>query len=79
LGLRGTNWQETGVDSTIRSFRLLRKIAKSDSKLLHVCPSVRMKQIGSHSKDFHEFYYLRIFRKSVEKIEVTVKYDNNSG
>ena len=30
--------------------------------------SVRMEQIETHWKDFHEIWYLRIFRKTVEKI-----------
>jgi hypothetical protein len=29
-------------------FRRVRKIAKSDYLLRHVCPSVRMEQLGSH-------------------------------
>jgi hypothetical protein len=29
--------------------------------------SVRMEQLGSHWTDFHEIWYLRIFRKSVGK------------
>jgi len=35
--------------------------------------SFRMEQIGSHWMDFHEIRYLWIFRKSVEKIQVSVK------
>jgi hypothetical protein len=30
----------------------LRKFAKIDNGHRHVCPSVRMKQLGSHWKDF---------------------------
>jgi len=37
---------------------------------LSVCPSVRMKQFGSHWTDFREILYFSIFRKSVEKIRV---------
>ena len=32
--------------------------------------SVRMEQLGSHWTGFHEIRYLRIFRKSVEKIQI---------
>jgi len=32
--------------------------------------TVRMEQLGSHKTDFSEILYLRIFRKSVEKIQV---------
>jgi len=42
------NMEEFGV------FRQVRKIAKSDYYLRHVCPSIRMEQLGSHSTDFHE-------------------------
>ena len=39
------------------------------TKLRHVCPSVRMAELDSHWKDFHEMWYWRIFRKYVEKIK----------
>jgi hypothetical protein len=44
-----------------------------------VRPSVPMDQIGSHWKDFHEIWHLRIFRKSVESIQVKLKSDKNIG
>jgi hypothetical protein len=44
-----------------------------------VCPSVRMEQFISHWTDFHEISYLRILRKSVEKIQVSLKSDKNNG
>ena len=34
---------------------------------LSVLPSVRMEQPGSHRKNFHEIYYMSIFRESEEK------------
>jgi hypothetical protein len=37
---------------------------------LSVCPSVRMEQLGSHWTDFHEIWYLSIFRKSSEKLQL---------
>jgi len=43
------------------------------SVYLTVRPSVRMDQLGSHSTDFREIWYLSIFRKSVEKIQVSNK------
>ena len=45
----------------------LRKIPKSDYYFRdgHLCPSVRMEQLHSHWTDFHEIWYLRIFRESV--------------
>jgi hypothetical protein len=38
-----------------------------------------MEQRGSHWKDFYETWYLIFFQKSVEKIQVSLKYDNHSG
>jgi len=35
-------------------FRLLRKIAKSDYYLRHVCSYIRVEQLGSHWMDFNE-------------------------
>jgi len=37
--------------------------------------SVRMEQLGSHWTDFHEILYLTVFRKSVDKIQVSLKSD----
>jgi hypothetical protein len=49
-------------------FRRVRKTAKSDYYLCRVCPSVSMEQLGSQWADFHEIWYLNIFRKSDEEI-----------
>jgi len=39
-----------------------------------VSPSVfRMAQVGFHWTDFHEIWYLNIHRKSVERIQITLK------
>jgi hypothetical protein len=38
---------------------------------------VRMEQLGSPWQDFHEIW--RFFRKSVEKIQVSLKSDKNNG
>ena len=37
-----------------------------------------MEQLGSHWTDFNEIWYLRIFRKSVEKIQVSLKPENTN-
>ena len=58
------------------------KIAKKGllaPSCLSVCPSVRMEQLGRHWTDFHEVWYFSIFRKSVGKIQVWLKYDKNNG
>ena len=43
--------------------------------LVSVCPSVRMEQLGSQRRDFHEICYFSIFRDSVEKFKVLLKSD----
>ena len=67
------------TDSFSAPFRGFRKIADCDYYLRNVCPSVRMKQPASQSKDFHEILYLYTFRKSVEEFQVSLKSDMNKG
>jgi len=50
-----------------------------EKRLLDSSPSVCTEQFGSHWTDFEEILYLRIFRKSVEKIPVSLKYDKKNG
>jgi hypothetical protein len=53
--------------------RCFRKIAKATiSFVMSAHPSVRVEQLGFHWKDFHEILYLRVFRKSFEKIQVSL-------
>jgi hypothetical protein len=47
--------------------------------VMSVRPSIRMEQLGSYWTDFHEIWYLIIFRKHVEKIEVSLKSEHNNG
>ena len=47
------------------------------SSCLSVCPSARMEQLGSHWTDFHEILYFRSFRKSVDKIQLSLKPGQN--
>jgi hypothetical protein len=49
------------------------------SFVVSLCPRVRKEHFGSDWADFHEIRYLRIFRKSVEKIQVSLKSDKNNG
>jgi hypothetical protein len=49
------------------------------SFVMSVRPSVRMKQLGSHWTDFNEIWNLKIFRKSVQKIQVSLKSDKTEG
>jgi hypothetical protein len=41
--------------------------------------SVLMEQLGSHWTEFHEICHLSIFRKFVQKIQVSLKSDKNNG
>ena len=65
------------TDCFLGAFAKLQKATISFVMAVHL--SVRMEQLGSHWTDFHEILYLRIFRKSVEKIQVSLKSDKNKG
>ena len=54
------------------AFANLRKATLSF--VMPVCPSVGMEQLGCQWTNFHEICYLRIFRKSVEKIKVSLTF-----
>jgi hypothetical protein len=54
-------------------------LRKATINLCHVCLPFRMEQLGFHWMDFHEILYLSIFRKPVEKIQVLLKSNKNSG
>ena len=56
-----------------------RQIAKGDCYLRHVCPSALMELHGYHWTDFHEIWYLRIFRNIYQEIQVLLNYDKNNG
>ena len=57
------------------------KIAKREtvSFIVSVRLCARMEQLGTHGKYFHEIWRLNIFQKSVQKIQVTLKYYKNNG
>ena len=74
-------WKEKSDSEVIlRAFAKSRKATVSF--ITPVCPSVclsvHMEQLGSFWKDFH-IWYTRIFRKSVEIIQVSLKSDKNNG
>jgi hypothetical protein len=50
------------------------KIAKSDYQL-HVCPAIHMEKFCFHWTGFYKTSYLSIFRKHVEKIQVSFKIE----
>jgi len=89
--VRGRGWpvrdgccgSPTDSVERLRNVPLLGAFAKllkaTISIVMSVCPFVRMEQLGSHWTDFHEICYLSILRKSVDKIQVSVKCDKNNG
>jgi hypothetical protein len=84
IGLQGTR-RHNPRDNINTLFRRVRRTAEKTinfvmSVLLpSVRPSVRMEKPGSHRTDFDEISYLHIFRRSVEKIQVSLKSDKNNG
>ena len=58
-------------------FPKLRKA--TNSFVMSVGPSVRIKQLGSHWTDFHEIWHLSIFRKTVEESQILLMVDKNNG
>jgi hypothetical protein len=65
------------VPDILGAFAKLRKA--TISFVVSVRPSVRIEQLGSHCRDFHEIWYLSNFQKSVEKIQVQWKSEKNEG
>ena len=56
-------------------FIRIRKIAKSDNQLRHVCPSVRMEQLGSHWTDFYEILIFEYFSEICREIASFIKIE----
>ena len=59
--------------------RHIRKIAKSDYQISHVCLSVCMPGIGIPLNGLSRNWIFDIFPKSVEKIQVSLKSNKNNG
>jgi hypothetical protein len=59
-------------------FRRFRKIGKPVSWLRHESPSVPMGQLGSHLMNFREIPHFSIFRKSVNRVHIPIKSNNNN-
>jgi hypothetical protein len=69
---------------SLHSFSVLGGLQNREERLLvssclSVYPSVLVEQLCSHSTNCHEILYFNIFRKSAEKIKVSLKSENNSG
>ena len=60
------------------SFTILKRRLLASS-CLSVGPSVRTEQLGFHWTYFHEIWHLSVFRKSAERILVSLEYDKNNG
>jgi hypothetical protein len=45
------------------------------SVCLSIHPSIHMEQLSSHLTDFHEILHSKIFKKSFENIQVSLKSD----
>jgi hypothetical protein len=74
------NFETVAVHCAVRTELFLARSEKCEKRLLASSYlSFRMEQLGSHWTDFHEILYLRIFRKYVEKIQVSLKSDKNNG
>jgi len=71
ISLYSINWLGLGAFAKQRKATI--------SFVVSVRPSVRIEQLGSHWTDFHYIWHLCIFRKSVEKIQVSLKSDKNNG
>ena len=67
-------------NSILGAFAKLRKA--TTSHVMSVCLSVRlsvcMAQLCSPWTDVHDIWYLSVFRKFVEKIQVSLKSENNN-
>ena len=74
--------EQTAIISLSRiNWLVLDEFSKLRNRLLpSSCPSVRLsvEQLDSHWTDFHEIWYLSIFRTTVEKVQDILKSDNNN-
>ena len=59
--------------------RFLGAFAKSRKAAIGFVMSVLPRHLGYHWTDFHDTRYLRIFRKSTDKIQVSLKSDKSNG
>ena len=64
-----------GYSFPFQAYSFLGAFAELRKATISFVKSVRMEQLGSHCTDFHEIWYLSIFRKSVERIQDSWKSD----
>jgi hypothetical protein len=59
-----------------------RRISKNYEKMVLAFSSLaarpHVKKVGSHMMDFYGIWYLKIFRKSLKKIQISLKSDKNN-
>ena len=86
--VEGNNWALQNVTGgyrklQIEELQIIRRVGKIAKKTVSfvksICQSVRMQQRGSFWANFYEVLYLSIFRKSVTKIQVSLKSNKNMG
>jgi hypothetical protein len=68
-------WQYLGA------FAKLSRMTISFVMSVRLCvrPSFRVDQLGSHWKHIYEIWYLKIFRRSVDKIQISLQSEKNKG
>ena len=62
-------------------FRRVRKVAKSDYSLRHVCPSFRLSTSNNSAPTGQIFmkFNILVFLEKIDKILVSLKSDKNNG
>jgi hypothetical protein len=77
---KGKNYEAIFSGLFLSAFAKLRKATISFVMVvcLSIRPFVRMEQLVSHWMDFHEIWYLKIYRKYFEKIQVSLTSDKNN-
>jgi hypothetical protein len=74
---------EDGSRSVLRNVHVLSAFAEfrkaTVSIIMSVYPSICMEKLGSSWRDFYEFWYWSILRKSVGRIQVPLKSGENNG
>jgi hypothetical protein len=68
----------TNSDQVTRYLYILKRFRKIRKAIVSVLVPVRLQQLGSYWTDFHEIWYLGMFRKSFPKVQVSLKPDNNN-
>jgi hypothetical protein len=58
---------------------VLSALAKLALSRPSIRPSFRTEPLDYQRKEFDEISYLRLFRKSVEKFQVSLQFDKNNG